>query len=154
MAIVGRSKLLDGLGHSAMAQRYGLNGLEEARAYLAEPLLRSRLEETIAVITDQLAQPGQTLVRLMGGQLDASKTISSLTLFAAAGLPEAQALLDQIGQSCEVTQSRVGMADGICVLIRTTRAEAQLRSRMVQVVVQIGPQAIPQVVISKATQPG
>jgi len=113
MAIVGRSKLLDGLGHSAMAQRYGLNGLEEARAYLAEPLLRSRLEETIAVIADQLAQPGQTLVRLMGGQLDASKTISSLTLFAAAGLPEAQALLDQIGQSCEVTQSRIGMADGI-----------------------------------------
>ena len=104
---------LEGLGRSAMAQRYGLNGLEEARAYLAEPLLRSRLEETIAVIADQLAQPGQTLVRLMGGQLDASKTISSLTLFAAAGLPKAQALLDQIGQSCEVTQSRVGMADGV-----------------------------------------
>ena len=104
---------LDGLGRSAMAQRYGLNGLEEAKAYLAEPLLRSRLEETIAVIADQLGQPGQSLVRLMGGQLDASKTISSLTLFAAAGLPEAQALLDQIGQSCEVTQSRVGLADGI-----------------------------------------
>ena len=104
---------LDGLGRSAMAQRYGLNGLEEAKAYLAEPLLRSRLEETIAVIADQLAQPGQTLARLMGGQLDASKTISSLTLFAAAGLPEAQALLEQIGQSCEVTQNRVGLADGI-----------------------------------------
>ena len=104
---------LDGLGRSAMAQRYGMNGLEEARAYLAEPLLRSRLEETIAVVADQLAQPGQTLVRLMGGQLDASKTISSLALFAAAGLPEAQALLDQIGQSCEVTQSRIGLADGV-----------------------------------------
>ena len=104
---------LEGLGRSAMAQRYGLNGLEEAKAYLSEPILRSRLEETIAVIADQLAQPGQTLVRLMGGQLDASKTISSLTLFAAAGLPEARALLDQIRQSCEVTQSRVGLADGI-----------------------------------------
>jgi len=104
---------LDGLGRSAMAQRYGLNGLEEAKAHLAESLLRTRFEETIAVIADQLGQPGQTLVRLMGGQLDASKTISSLTLFAAAGLPEAQALLYQIGQSCEVTQSRVGMADGI-----------------------------------------
>ena len=104
---------LECLGRSAMAKRYGLNGLEEAKAYLAEPLLRSRLEEAIAVIADQLAQPGQTLVRLMGGQLDASKTISSLTLFAAAGLPEAQALLDQIGQSCEVTQSRVGLADCI-----------------------------------------
>ena len=104
---------LDGLGRSTMAQRYGLNGLDEAKAYLAEPLLRSRLEETIAVIADQLSPPRQSLVRLMGGQLDASKTISSLTLFAAAGLPEARALLAQIGQSCEVTQSRVGLADGI-----------------------------------------
>ena len=104
---------LDGLGRSAMAQRYGLNGLEEAKAYLEEPLLRSRLEETIAVIADQLAKPGQTLVRLMGGQLDASKTISSLTLFAAAGLPEARALLAQIGESCEVTRGRVGLDEGI-----------------------------------------
>ena len=40
---------LEGLGRSAMAQRYGINGLDEAKAYLSEPTLRSRLEEVIAV---------------------------------------------------------------------------------------------------------
>ena len=102
---------LDVLGRSAMAQRYGLNGLEEAKAYLAEPILRSRLEETIAVITDQLLRPDQSLERLMGGLVDATKTISSLTLFAEAGLPEARALLEQIGCHCETTQSRLGIDD-------------------------------------------
>ena len=102
---------LEGLGRSTMAQRYGLNGLEEAKAYLAGPILRSRLEETIAVITDQLLRHEQSLVRLMGGLVDATKTISSLTLFAEAGLPEARALLEQIGRHCETTQSRLGVDD-------------------------------------------
>ena len=102
---------LEGLGRSAMAERYGLNGLEEAKAYLAEPILRSRLEETIAVITDQLLRPDQSLERLMGGLVDTTKTISSLTLFAAAGLPEARALLEQIGRHCETTQCRLGIDD-------------------------------------------
>ena len=100
---------LEGLGRSTMAQRYGLNGLGEAKAYLAEPTLRSRLEETIAVITDQLLRREQSIERLMGGLVDATKTISSLTLFAEAGLPEARALLEQIGRHCGTTKSRIGV---------------------------------------------
>jgi uncharacterized protein (DUF1810 family) len=76
---------LQGLGRSAMARHYGINGLQEAKAYLADPTLLSRLEEVIAVIAEQLHQPEQTLERLMGGNLDATKTISCLTLFEAAG---------------------------------------------------------------------
>ncbi len=38
---------LRGLSCSAMAQHYGLDGLAEAQAYLADPLLRQRLEEVI-----------------------------------------------------------------------------------------------------------
>ena len=41
---------LAGLGHSEMAQCYGIAGLDEARAYLADPLLRQRLEAVISVI--------------------------------------------------------------------------------------------------------
>ena len=96
---------LQGLGHSAMAQRYGINGLDEATAYLAEPTLLSRLEEVIAVIAEQLQKPEQSLERLMGGNLDATKTISSLTLFEAAGLSNAEGLLNQLGQRCAKTQA-------------------------------------------------
>jgi uncharacterized protein (DUF1810 family) len=94
---------LQGLGRSAMAQRYGINGLEEAQTYLGHPTLRCHLDEVIAVIANQLQQPGQSLERLMGGQLDAAKTVSSLTLFAAAGLASAHELLNQLGRHCELT---------------------------------------------------
>jgi len=94
---------LRGLGRSAMAERYGIADLAEARAYLADPLLQQRLEEVIAVIAVQLQQPGQNLTTLMGGELDAAKTISSLTLFEAAGLPSAGALLDRLGKQCHTT---------------------------------------------------
>ena len=77
---------LTGLGRSAMAQRYGIADLEEAGTYLADPLLRQRLEAVIAVIDAQLHQPGQSLEHLVGSGLDAAKTVSSLTLFEAAGL--------------------------------------------------------------------
>ena len=90
-----------------MAQRYGINGLDEATAYLAEPTLLSRLEEVIAVIAEQLQKPEQSLERLMGGNLDATKTISSLTLFEAAGLNSAEALLNQLGRRCSKTQALI-----------------------------------------------
>jgi uncharacterized protein (DUF1810 family) len=98
---------LRGLGRSDMAQRYGLDGLDEARVYLADQLLRQRLEEVIAVILHQLQQPDQSLDRLMGGGLDATKTISSLTLFEAAGLSSATTLLNHLGRRCAWTQAQL-----------------------------------------------
>lgn len=99
---------LSDLGHSEMAQRYGIADLAEARAYLADPLLWQRLEAVISVIDEQLNQPGQTLELLMGSELDAAKTISSLTLFEAAGLESAAALLDRIGRRCARTLEILG----------------------------------------------
>ncbi len=98
---------LAGLGRSANAQRYGIADLAEARAYLAEPVLRQRLESVIGVIDAQLRKPGQSLEHLMGGGLDATKTVSSLTLFEAAGLESAGALLDRIGRRCGRTLERL-----------------------------------------------
>ena len=102
-----------GLGRSAMAERYGFADLAEARAYLADPLLSQRLEQVLTVITQQLQQSGASLETLMGGHLDAAKTISSLTLFEAAVLSSVRKLLDRINRRCFLTQTRL---DCSCVL--------------------------------------
>jgi uncharacterized protein (DUF1810 family) len=70
-----------GLGHSAMAQRYGIASLEEARAYLAHPVLGARL---VACIDALAALPIADPVALFG-PIDAIKLRSCLTLFEAAG---------------------------------------------------------------------
>jgi len=51
----------------------------------------------------------------MGVKLYANKTVTSLTLFAAAALVSAQDVLDRLGCRCERTLERLGMelwADG------------------------------------------
>ena len=68
------------LGHSAMAQHYGLASLEEARAYLAHPVLGPRLEDCTALLD---AVQGRTAEEILG-PVDALKFRSCLTLFAAA----------------------------------------------------------------------
>jgi uncharacterized protein (DUF1810 family) len=73
---------LRGLGVSPTSQRYGLDGIEEARAYLAEPLLRQRLLAAARAAADHLAR-GQSLGDLMGSDVDAVKLVSSMTLFDA-----------------------------------------------------------------------
>lgn len=71
-----------GLGHSAMARRYALRDLAEARAYLAHLVLGERLREC----TEAVAAWGgrRSAEQIMGG-IDAVKLRSSLTLFEAAG---------------------------------------------------------------------
>jgi len=64
---------------------------------------------------DQLLFRGHSLERLMGVKLYANKTVTSLTLFAAAALVSAQDVLDRLGCRCERTLERLGMelwADG------------------------------------------
>jgi uncharacterized protein (DUF1810 family) len=72
---------MKGLGHSATAQRFGIASLDEARAYLAHPLLGPRLHECVVAIAD-LA--GTTAIEVFG-EVDAMKLRSSLTLFSRAG---------------------------------------------------------------------
>jgi uncharacterized protein (DUF1810 family) len=73
---------LRGLGHSLMADRYGIEDLAEARAYLAHPLLGPRLCECVELL---LAQAGRKSPAELLGVVDAIKLQSSLTLFEAAG---------------------------------------------------------------------
>ena len=69
-----------GLGSSSMAQHYAITGLEEARAYLAHPLLGARLRECTALVN---AAKGRTLSQIFGYP-DDMKFYSSMTLFAQA----------------------------------------------------------------------
>ena len=69
-----------GLGSSPMAQQFALSGLDEARAYLAHPVLGPRLAEAARVLT---GLPGGDPVAVLGS-VDALKLRSSMTLFARA----------------------------------------------------------------------
>jgi uncharacterized protein (DUF1810 family) len=71
---------LRGLGASAMATRYGIASLAEARAYLAHPVLGPRL---IACVEAMNALPGSSAEHVLGS-IDAAKFRSCLTLFLAA----------------------------------------------------------------------
>jgi len=69
-----------GLGHSPMAQRYAIGSLEEARAYLAHPVLGARYRECMSALQDL----PMTSADAVFGSVDAVKLRSSLTLFAEA----------------------------------------------------------------------
>ena len=71
---------LAGLGTSALSREYGIRGLDEARAYLAHPVLGPRLREVAEAL---LGLGGSDPVAVMGG-IDAVKLRSSMTLFARA----------------------------------------------------------------------
>jgi uncharacterized protein (DUF1810 family) len=84
---------LRGLGMSSMAQHYGIASLEEARAYLAHPLLGPRLRECCALA---LRVEGRSAHEILGSP-DDLKFRSCLTLFelAAPGEPLFRQALDQ-----------------------------------------------------------
>jgi uncharacterized protein (DUF1810 family) len=69
-----------GLGRSEMSRRYAIASLDEARAYLADPVLGPRLHEAA---TASLAIPDRTAVEVFG-EIDATKLRSSMTLFHRA----------------------------------------------------------------------
>ena len=71
---------LRGLGTSAMAQRYGIASLAEARAYLAHPVLGPRLLACCALMLQVQGRGAQAIL----GSPDDLKFRSCCTLFALA----------------------------------------------------------------------
>ena len=69
-----------GLGSSPTARAYALSGLDEARAYLAHPVLGPRLQECAELVA---AVQGRTAAEIFGYP-DDLKLRSSMTLFARA----------------------------------------------------------------------
>ena len=73
-----------GLGTSAMAQRYAIVTLDEARAYLGHELLGSRLHACTAAVNGLTGRSAQAIF----GSPDDMKFRSSMTLFALAAPDE------------------------------------------------------------------
>ncbi len=71
---------ISGLGTSAVAQRFAIRSLAEAKAYLQHPLLGQRYEESVAALQDLK----DTSADQVFGSIDAIKLRSSLTLFSGA----------------------------------------------------------------------
>jgi uncharacterized protein (DUF1810 family) len=74
---------LDGLGFSPLANRYAIRSLDEARAYLAHPLLGPRL---VACAEAAVAVEGRTANDIFGFP-DDLKLRSCATLFAVVSPP-------------------------------------------------------------------
>ncbi len=73
-----------GLGRSPTAQHFAITGLDEARRYLAHPVLGPRLREC----TEALLQLDDGDAERILGPIDALKLRSSMTLFARAAPDE------------------------------------------------------------------
>jgi uncharacterized protein (DUF1810 family) len=76
---------LAGLGRSEMSRHYAIASLDEARAYLAHPVLGARLRECANVL---LAVPAWSSAEDIFGSVDAVKLRSSMTLFQRAAPDE------------------------------------------------------------------
>ena len=70
-----------GLGHSYNSEYYGLDGLDEAKAYLRHPVLGQRLREICQAL---LGNKGKSIGYIMGSDIDVLKLKTSMELFDLA----------------------------------------------------------------------
>lgn len=70
-----------GLGFSTMSQKYAISSLDEARAYLAHPVLGHRLRQCVELALE--VEEGRSAYTIFGSP-DDMKFRSCLTLFAQA----------------------------------------------------------------------
>jgi uncharacterized protein (DUF1810 family) len=73
-----------GLGRSATAREFAIASLDEARAYLAHPVLGPRLRECAGIVAGLSGRSAEAVF----GPIDALKLRSSMTLFARAAPDE------------------------------------------------------------------
>jgi uncharacterized protein (DUF1810 family) len=86
-----------GLGISRTSELYGIVSLEEARAYLAHPVLGPRLKACTQAV---MAVEGRTLREIFGSPDDA-KFRSSMTLFALAAEDDGSLYRQAIDRWCD-----------------------------------------------------
>jgi uncharacterized protein (DUF1810 family) len=71
---------IQGLGNSAMAQRFAISSMQEAEAYMRHPVLGQRLRETTRLVNHVQGR----LIEDIFGYPDYLKFRSSMSLFARA----------------------------------------------------------------------
>jgi uncharacterized protein (DUF1810 family) len=98
---------IEGLGSSSTSRRYAISGLDEARAYLAHPVLGPRLLECAGLVAAAPARSAEAIF----GPIDAMKLGSSMTLFERAdpGEPVFGQVLDRFfgGRRDGATEARL-----------------------------------------------
>jgi len=97
---------LRGLGRSAMAERYGIADIIEARAYLGHPVLGPRLTDMCRAMLDHAGTAPETVL----GPVDARKLRSCATLFETAGQgAECRRIIESFyaGAPCPATLERL-----------------------------------------------
>jgi uncharacterized protein (DUF1810 family) len=101
---------IEGLGYSSTAQFYGIQGLQEAREYLADGVLGTRLRESCSALLELATNDPLEVF----GSPDNLKLRSSVTLFALAAIDEADeklftAVLQKFynGERCRKTEQIV-----------------------------------------------
>ena len=96
-----------GLGRSATAREFAISSLDEARAYLAHPVLGPRLRECAGILAGLGGRSADEVL----GPIDAMKLRSSMTLFlrAAPDEPVFAQVLDRYfgGVADEQTDARL-----------------------------------------------
>ena len=97
-----------GLGYSFMSQRFAISSLDEARDYLAHPVLGSRLRECARTVLETNDRTAEEIF----GPIDALKLRSCMTLFhrAAPDEPVFAQVLDRYygGVADWATDARLG----------------------------------------------
>jgi uncharacterized protein (DUF1810 family) len=88
---------LAGLGRSSMARFYGISSIEEARAYLAHPLLGSRLDLCTRIV---LGSESSSLHAIFGTP-DDLKFRSCMTLFSRAADDPDNPFREALDRWCE-----------------------------------------------------
>ena len=68
-----------GLGHSYNSEYYGIDGIDEARAYLAHPILGARLREISEALLNHKGQ--RDIDAIMGSNIDVLKLQTCMNLF-------------------------------------------------------------------------
>jgi uncharacterized protein (DUF1810 family) len=105
---------LRGLGSSSASRYYGIASLDEARAYVAHPILGQRLAECSEIVT---TTEHAASLRAIFGTPDDLKFHSSMTLFAIASDDEHSVFRRALARWCS------GRLDPATVeLLRTMRA--------------------------------
>jgi uncharacterized protein (DUF1810 family) len=80
---------LVGLGHSAMAQRYAIYDLDQAKRYLADPILGNRLRQDVRLM---MGHKGKSALEILRSP-DDPKFRSCLTLFGQAASDNSDRML-------------------------------------------------------------
>lgn len=81
---------IQGLGFSSTSKFFAISSESEARAFIAHPVLGSRLGECVSVILDRDGYSAPDIF----GDIEAQKLASSMTLFAS--LTEGDSIYQQV----------------------------------------------------------